>query len=56
MKVLLAVAQEELVKSYLKVLKVAGLQPLAIDVEILSAIRALVDIHDPEENAETVAL
>ena len=45
MKVLLAVAQEELVKSYLKVVQVAGLKPVAMDVEILSAIRALLDIH-----------
>lgn len=45
MKVLLAVAQEELIKSYLKVLTVAGLQPLALDVQILASIRALIDIH-----------
>jgi len=45
MKVLLAVAQEELVKSYLKVLAVAGLQPIALDVEILATMRALIDIH-----------
>ena len=45
MKVLLAVAQEELIKSYLKVISVAGLQPLALDVEILASIRALIDIH-----------
>jgi len=45
MKVLLAVAQEELIKSYLKVLSAAGLQPVALDVEILSAMRALIDIH-----------
>jgi type IV pilus assembly protein PilM len=45
MKVLLAVAQEELIKSYLKVLSTAGLQPIALDVEILAAMRALIDIH-----------
>ena len=45
MKVLLAVAQEELIKSYLKVINVAGLQPVALDVEILASIRALIDIH-----------
>jgi len=45
MKVLLAVAQEELIKSYLKTIAVAGLQPVALDVEILASIRALVDIH-----------
>jgi len=45
MKVLLAVAQEELIKSYLKVLSATGLRPVALDVEILSAMRALIDIH-----------
>lgn len=45
MKVLLAVAQEELIEAYLKVLRVAGLRPVAMDVEILSAMRAIVDIH-----------
>jgi len=45
MKVLLAVAQEELIKSYLKVIAVAGLQPVALDVEILASMRALIDIH-----------
>lgn len=45
MKVLLAVAQEELIKSYLKVINVAGLQPVALDVEILASMRALIDIH-----------
>ena len=45
MKVLLAVAQEELIKSYLKVITVAGLQPAALDVEILASMRALIDIH-----------
>ncbi|MHB9109727.1 MAG: type IV pilus assembly protein PilM [Armatimonadota bacterium] len=45
MKVLLAVAQEELIKSYLKVISVAGLQPVALDVEILASMRALIDIH-----------
>lgn len=45
MKVLLAVAQEELINAYLKVLNVAGLQPVVMDVEILAAMRALVDIE-----------
>lgn len=57
MKVLLAVAQEELVNAYLKMLNVAGLQPAAMDVEILAAIRALVDVHQDEGSyEETVAL
>lgn len=57
MKVLLAVAQEELVKAYLKMLGAAGLQPLAMDVEILSAIRSLVDIRGEHGGYdETVAL
>lgn len=45
MKVLLAVAQEELINAYLKLLKVAKLTPVALDVEILASIRALVDIQ-----------
>ena len=57
MKVLLAVAQEDLIKAYLKVIKVAGLLPVAIDVEILSAVRALIDMHQSEGSYErTVAL
>ncbi len=57
MKVLLAVAQEELINAYLKMLSVAGLQAVAMDVEILAAIRALVDIHQDEGSYDrTVAL
>lgn len=57
MKVLLAVAQEELVNAYIKVLKSAKLKPVAFDVEILSAIRALVDIRQDEGSYdETVAM
>jgi len=57
MKVLLAVAQEELIKSYLKVIQAAGLKPVAMDVEILSVVRALLDIHnDTFGYTETVAL
>jgi Tfp pilus assembly PilM family ATPase len=43
MKVLLAVAQEELVLAYIKTLAVAGLTPAAIDVQVLAGMRALVD-------------
>jgi type IV pilus assembly protein PilM len=57
MKVLLAVAQEELVKTYLKVMAVAGMQPVAMDVEILAAIRALVDSQQDNGSYEqTLAL
>ena len=57
MKVLLAVAQEELINAYLKMISVAGLQPVAMDVEILAAVRALVDIYQDEGAYEqTVAL
>lgn len=57
MKVLLAVAQEALIKAYLRVIKGAGLQAMAIDVEILSAIRSLIDTHQGEGSYErTVAL
>ena len=57
MKVLLAVAQEELVKAYLKVLTAAGLQPVAMDVQILAAIRSLVDINrNAGAYEQTVAL
>ena len=48
MEVLLAVAQEDLVNAYLETLSVAGLEPMAIDVEPLSAARALVDIRSDE--------
>jgi len=48
MEVLLAVAQEDLVNAYLETLSVAGLEPIAIDVEPLSAARALVDIRAGE--------
>jgi type IV pilus assembly protein PilM len=44
MKVLLAVAQEELINAFLKMLGAAGLQPIALDVEILAAMRSLLDI------------
>ncbi|HEY3417464.1 MAG TPA: pilus assembly protein PilM, partial [Armatimonadota bacterium] len=59
MKVLLAVAQEELINAYLKVISTAGLTPVAMDVEILATIRALVDIlqdQDEEGFEQTVAL
>ncbi|HEY3378496.1 MAG TPA: type IV pilus assembly protein PilM [Armatimonadota bacterium] len=57
MRVLLAVAQEELINTYLKVLKAAKLTPVALDVEILAAIRSLVDIRkDLGAYEDTVAL
>ena len=57
MKVLLAVAQEDLILSYVKMLKAAKLTPVALDVEVLAAMRALVDIHrDQGSYEETLAL
>lgn len=57
MKVLLAVAQEELINSYISVIRAAKLSPLALDVEILSAIRSLVDLPIAlGEPTKTVAL
>jgi type IV pilus assembly protein PilM len=57
MKVLLAVAQEELVNNYINTLRVAGLHPVAMDMEILATIRSLVDIKQEDGGYdETVAL
>jgi Tfp pilus assembly PilM family ATPase len=61
MKVLLAVAHEELVQKYIKVLDCAGLQAVAMDVLNLSAIRALTsededdDIMSVEEPKEEIS-
>ncbi len=53
MKVLLAVAHEDLIKNYIKMIAAAGLHPLAMDVEILAAMRALVDIAEHTGGYET---
>ncbi len=44
MEVLLAVAQEDMIEAHVKTLFAAGLDPLALDVEPLSACRSLVDV------------
>ncbi|MHB9132501.1 MAG: type IV pilus assembly protein PilM [Armatimonadota bacterium] len=57
MKVLLAVAQEELINAYIKMLRAAGLDPIAMDVEILATIRSLVDVQEQNGSYEhTLAL
>ncbi|MDH7571673.1 MAG: type IV pilus assembly protein PilM, partial [Armatimonadota bacterium] len=56
MEVLLVVAQREMIDSHLEVLKYAGLDPRAIDVEPLAEPRAVVDIRGAEEMQKTVAL
>jgi type IV pilus assembly protein PilM len=45
MDVLLAVAQEDMINAHVQTLLVANLEPTVIDVEPLSAARALVDIN-----------
>ncbi len=49
MKVLLAVAHEELVQKYIKVLDCAGLKAVAMDVVNLSAIRSLVSEEEDDD-------
>jgi len=48
MEVLLAVAQEDMVERHVQTLYNAGLEPLALDVEPLSACRSLIDINADE--------
>jgi len=57
MEVLLAVAQEDMINAYLQTIEVAGLRPLALDIEPLAAARALIDITAEQSNAyqETIA-
>ena len=45
MKILLAAAKEEAIDNYLKILKIAKLVPFVMDVENLSAMRPLINIH-----------
>ncbi len=56
MEVLLAVAQQELIDSHVKTLMVAGLQPMAIDVEPLAAGRVLIDAGQNNTRNEGVAI
>ncbi len=57
MEVLLAVAQEDMIEAHVQTLFTAGLDPLVLDVEPLSACRSLVDI-DRDQGAydQTCAL
>lgn len=48
MDVLLAVAQEDMINNHVETLLQAGLDPVALDVEPLSACRALIDINADE--------
>jgi type IV pilus assembly protein PilM len=44
MEVLLAVAQEDMVNAYIEVLRVAGLEARALDIEPLASCRSLIDM------------
>jgi type IV pilus assembly protein PilM len=54
MEVLLAVAQEDMINAHLETLQAAGLEPVAIDVEPLSACRSLIDINQGQGSYEQV--
>ncbi len=56
MDVLLAVAQEQLIQNHVEALSAAGLKPVAIDIELLAASRALVDMSANGAQNETVAV
>jgi len=48
MEVLLAVAQEDMINAYIETLRAAGLEPVALDIEPLAAMRSLVDMTAEE--------
>jgi len=48
MEVLLAVAQEDMIERHVQTLYTAGLEPMALDVEPLSACRSLIDVNQDE--------
>ena len=57
MEVLLAVAQQDAVNSHIETLFLAGLDPVALDIEYLSACRMLIDASPNSElKEESVAL
>jgi type IV pilus assembly protein PilM len=57
MEVLLAVAQEDMVNAYIETLKVAGLEPRALDIEPLSSCRSLIDMAAEDGSYDhTIAL
>jgi type IV pilus assembly protein PilM len=53
MEVLLAVAQEDLINAHLETLRLAKLEPIAIDVEPLAATRATVDMEADQGTYDT---
>ena len=56
MSVLLAVAQRELVENHVKALSIAGLQPMAIDVELLASGRSLIETSKSASGDDIVAI
>ncbi len=52
MEVLLAVAQEDMIEAHVQTLFNAGLDPVALDVEPLSACRSLIDVAQGEGSYE----
>lgn len=56
MEVLLAVAQQEVITAHVETLLAAGLKPVAIDVESLSACRSLIDASDDGSLEQTIGV
>jgi type IV pilus assembly protein PilM len=56
MEVLLAVAQQDMVNSHVETLLLAGLKPIAIDVEPLAAGRALIEMTPDGAKEQTVGI
>ena len=56
MSVLLAVAQRELVENHVKALSIAGLQPMAVDVELLASGRSLISTSKNSSGDDIVAI
>lgn len=56
MEVLLAVAQQQLVEGHVEALLAAGLQPVAIDIELLAASRSLIELSKNGAMGKTVAV
>jgi len=56
MEVLLVAAPNEMVRNTHDVIKLAGIQPLAIDLEPFALVRALQSTLDPETLKQTIAL
>jgi len=54
MDVLLAAGQEDMINAYIETLNLARLEPLSLDVEPLSACRALIDINADEGACDQV--